>query len=229
MKNIYEGPVFDFLKNESLNNRNGWGGNAGSIDAISEFDLENSRKGTTFMREFLIDKKPFTILETGTNYGSFSYVLYETLEDFKLFTCDAHSDNESMRCVNFINEYYDDNKVFYQNINSIQLLNQLKNTGIKVDLAWLDSTHTYDALLEEMYLTKDLEAKFIMIDDFWTQKELQNAVYDFIRQNDEYRFYAFSNVRQNVGSIILLQRIEGNDNLNLNNDYKSENPLTIQN
>jgi hypothetical protein len=106
-----------------------------------------------------------------------------------------------MRCVNFINEYYDDNKVFYQNINSIQLLTQLNNTGIKVDLAWLDSTHTYDMLLEELMLTKSLEAKFIMIDDFWTQKELQNAVLDFVRHNPEYRIYSFSNIRENVGSI----------------------------
>lgn len=214
MKDIYQGPVYEFLINESLNNRMGWGGNAGSIDGISDYDLNNSKRGTSFMREFLNEQKPFTILETGTNYGSFSYVLYETLEDFKLFTCDAHSDNESMRCVNFINEYYDDNKVFYQNINSIQLLTQLNNTGIKVDLAWLDSTHTYDMLLEELMLTKSLEAKFIMIDDFWTQKELQNAVLDFVRHNPEYRIYSFSNIRENVGSIIILQRVEA-DNLNL--------------
>ena len=214
MKDIYQGPVYEFLINESLNNRMGWGGNAGSIDGISEYDLNNSRRGTTFMREFLTAEKPFTILETGTNYGSFSYVLYETLEDFKLFTCDAHSDNQSMRCVNFINEYYDDNKIFYQNINSIQLLTQLHNTGFKVDLAWLDSTHTYDMLLEELLLTKSLQAKFIMIDDFWTQKELQNAVLDFVRKNSEYRIHSFSNIRENVGSIIILQRVEA-DNLNL--------------
>ncbi len=214
MKDIYQGPVYEFLINESLNNRMGWGGNAGSIDGISEYDLNNSKRGTTFMREFLLKETPFTIVETGTNYGSFSYVLYETLKDFKLFTCDAHSDNESMRCVNFINEYYDDNKVFYQNINSIQLLTQLNNTGIKVDLAWLDSTHTYDMLLEEMMLTKSLQAKFIMIDDFWTQKELQNAVLDFVRRNSEYRIHSFSNIRENVGSIIILQRVEA-DNLNL--------------
>lgn len=215
MKDIYQGPVYEFLINESLNNRMGWGGNAGSIDGISDYDLTNSKCGTTFMREFLNTEKPFTILETGTNYGSFSYVLYETLEDFKLFTCDAHSDNESMRCVNFINEYYDDNKIFYQNCNSVQLLTQLKNTEIKVDLAWLDSTHTYDMLLEELMLTKSLEVKFIMIDDFWTQKELQNAVLDFVRQNNEYRIYSFSNIRENVGSIIILKRVEI-DNLNLN-------------
>lgn len=214
MKDIYQGPVYEFLINESLNNRMGWGGNAGSIDGISEYDLNNSKRGTTFMREFLLKETPFTIVETGTNYGSFSYVLYETLKDFKLFTCDAHSDNQSMRCVNFINEYYDDNKVFYQNINSIQLLTQLNNTRTRVDLAWLDSTHTYDMLLEELMLTKTLQTKFIMIDDFWTQKELQNAVLDFVRRNVEYRIHSFSNIRENVGSIIILQRVEA-DNLNL--------------
>jgi hypothetical protein len=53
-----------------------------------------------------------------------------------------------------------------------------------------------------------------MIDDFWTQKELQNAVLDFVRKNGEYRIHSFSNIRENVGSIIILQRVEA-DNLNL--------------
>ena len=45
MKDIFQGPVYDFLINESLNNRMGWGGNAGSIDGVSETDLENSKRG----------------------------------------------------------------------------------------------------------------------------------------------------------------------------------------
>ena len=44
MKDIFKGPVYDFLINESLNNRMGWGGNAGSIDGFTEHDLENSKK-----------------------------------------------------------------------------------------------------------------------------------------------------------------------------------------
>ena len=214
MKDIYQGPVYEFLINESLNNRMGWGGNAGSIDGISDYDLNNSRRGTTFMREFLNAETPFTILETGTNYGSFSYVLYETLEDFKLFTCDEHSDNQSMRCVNFINEYYDDNKVFYQNINSIQLLTQLNNTKTKIDLAWLDSTHTFEYLYNEMKISAQMKPKFIMVDDFYMLKDMQLAVFEFLKAHSEYRFYSYSNIRANVGSIVILQRIEGPSNLN---------------
>ena len=166
------------------------------------------------MREFLMEHKPYNILETGTNYGSFSYTCYETLSDFRLYTCDNHPDNNSMRCINFINEYYDDNKVRYFHKESRHFLNDLRNDGTKFDLAWLDSTHTYEFLLEEMNIVADMKVPFIMIDDFWTQKELQNAVLDFVRRNPEYRIHSFSNIRENVGSIIILQRIEA-DNLNL--------------
>ena len=216
MKDIFQGPVYEFLINESLNNRNGWGGNAGSIDGFSEYDLENSKKGNTFMREFLMEYKPYNIMETGTNYGSFSYTCYETLNDFKLYTCDNHPDNNSMRCINFINEYYDDNKVRYFHKESKHFLTDLRNDETKFDLAWLDSTHTYEFLLEELNIVAAMKVPFIMVDDFWTQKELQLAVFEFLKQNDAYRFHSYSNIRANVGAIILLQRIESaNTNLNI--------------
>ena len=216
MKDIFNGPVYEFLINESINNRMGWGGNAGSIDGISEFDLENSKKGNRFMREFLNESKPYNILETGTNYGSFSYTCYETLSDFRLYTCDNHPDNNSMRCINFINEYYDDNKVKYFHKHSKDFLLELKQTETKFDLAWLDSTHTYQFLLEELNIVASMNVNYIMVDDFWTQKELQLAVFDFLKTNENYRFHSYSNIRANVGAIVILVKTGDTQNLNFN-------------
>ena len=214
MKDIFNGPVYDFLINESLNNRMGWGGNAGSIDGFTETDLENSKKGNAFIREFLMEAKPYNILETGTNYGSFSYTCYESLDDFRLYTCDNHQDNHSARCIGFINDYYDDNKVTYRNIHSLEHLNECKQSGIEWDLIWLDSTHTFEYLYNEMKITAQMKPKFIMVDDFYMLKDMQLAVFEFLKNHNEYRFYSYSNIRGNVGSIVILQRTEGPSNLN---------------
>ncbi len=40
MSNIFEGEVYEYLINESRNNRNGWNGNAGMIDGNTEIDLK---------------------------------------------------------------------------------------------------------------------------------------------------------------------------------------------
>ena len=90
MNDIFKGPVYDFLVNKSINNKNDWGGNGGTLDGSTSKHLENSKKGNTFMREFLKSISPKNIIETGTNYGSFSFTCYETLSDFNLYTCDNY-------------------------------------------------------------------------------------------------------------------------------------------
>lgn len=204
MKDIFQGPVFDFLINESLNNRNGWGGNAGMIDGITDRDLQNSKKGVEFMSNFLQEIKPKRILETGTNYGSFSYILYENLNDFELLTCDLIKEN-SERCISFINSNYNKENVKFFNEASLNFLNRLKNNNEKFDMVWLDSTHTYEYLLEELNIVGEMEIPYIVIDDFWFVENLQLSIFDFLKQNKNYRFYSFSNIRESVGSIVVLQ------------------------
>ena len=64
MNDIFKGPVYDFLVNKSINNKNDWGGNGGTLDASTSKHLENSKKGNTFMREFLKSISPKNIIET---------------------------------------------------------------------------------------------------------------------------------------------------------------------
>lgn len=223
MKDLFQGPVFEFLKNENINNSMGWGGNGGSIDSLSEVNLKHSRLGTNFMRETILNantpdefhgwggsnpqptKIPYTFVETGTNYGSFSYMLYETLDDFKLYTCDLNPSTDSERCINFINNHYQKNNVEYHNTSGASLLRELKQRDVQVDFAWLDSGHTYDVLIEELYLASELNPMFIMVDDIWFVKELQHAVCDFIK-NSDYKLHSCSNVRYAIGSILVLKK-----------------------
>ena len=62
MNDIFKGPVYDFLVNKSINNKGDWGGNGGTLDASTPQNLENSKKGNAFMREFLQSISPQNII-----------------------------------------------------------------------------------------------------------------------------------------------------------------------
>jgi cephalosporin hydroxylase len=209
MKNLFKGPVYDFLINQSVNNRMGWKGNAGMIDGYSDKDLENSKNAVEYLTNLLKDINPKKIIETGTNYGTFSYILYEILNDFKLYTCDflGGYPDSSENCINFINSNYGKENVKFHHMDSIKFLTQLKDSGEKFDLAWLDSQHEYTFLLQELTIAGEMEIPYIMIDDFWFVQNLQLAIFEFLKQNQNYRFHSFSNIRESIGSIVLLQKI----------------------
>ena len=208
MNDIFKGPVYDFLVNKSINNKGDWGGYGGTLDASTPQNLENSKKGNTFMREFLQSISPKNIIETGTNYGSFSFTCYETLSDFNLYTCDNYdldgSGCPSEECIDFINNHYNDNKVKYYNKTSWDFLDEIKKLNIKFDLAWFDSDHQYRFLKQELDTVATMDIPYIMVDDFWNVRDIQMAVFDFLKENEEYRFHSFSNIRKDIGSIAIL-------------------------
>jgi len=207
IKDIFKGPVFDFLVNESCNNSYGWGGCRGSIDGSSEENLTSSKKGNEFIQSVLLDINPTNILETGTNYGSFGYTCYETLNNFNLYTCDNHIDNNSKRCVDFINSNYNDNKIKYYHKDSIKFLQEIKDENIKFDLAWLDSAHDYTHLFNELNISNSMNIPYILVDDFYYHRDIQQAVFDFLKFEENWTIHSFSNVRDYIGSIVLLHRL----------------------
>ena len=222
MNDIFKGPVYDFLVNKSINNKGDWGGNGGTLDASTPQNLENSKKGNTFMREFLQSISPKNIIETGTNYGSFSFTCYETLSDFNLYTCDNYDSDgsgcPSEECIDFINNHYNDNKVKYYNKTSWDFLDEIKKLNIKFDLAWLDSDHQYRFLKQELDTVSTMGVEYIMVDDFWYERNIQMAVFDFLKENKEYRFHSFSNIREEIGSITILQKTGKNQSLHYESD-----------
>ena len=80
--------VWNRLIWNSQYNRMGWGGNAGIVDGINEEELKRFLIKVEWLHNQLKALKPQTIWEIGTNYGSFSWLLYNTLEEFRLETCD---------------------------------------------------------------------------------------------------------------------------------------------
>ena len=208
IKDIFKGPVFDFLINESKTNRDGWGGCCGSIDGISDENLSYSKKGNEFIQSVLLDVNPYNILETGTNYGSFGYTCYETLSDFNLYTCDNHIDNNSERCINFINSHYNRDNIKYHNKDSLKFLKEIIDDGkIQFDLAWLDSKHTYSHLLGELNMANELNIPYIMVDDFHHHRDIQQAIFDFLKFEEDWRIHSYNGVKYWIGSVILLYDI----------------------
>ena len=205
IKNILSGPVFDFIIKESVESKPVWNYNGGMIDGRTEGNLQNSNKGVNYMSQILQEVKPKRLLETGTNYGSFSYIVYENLDEFELLTCDIVAD--SQKCVDFINTNYNKQNVKFTNKSSLDYLQELVDNNEKFDLVWLDSKHTYDHLIEEMKLVKQMDIPYILIDDFSWVRGIQLAIFDFLKENEDYKFYSYSNNNTQIGSIVVIKKI----------------------
>lgn len=206
MMNILEGKVFDFIIKESLESKEVWNYNGGMIDGRSELNLRNSKIGVDFMSSIIQEFKPTTLVETGTNYGSFGHVVYSNLDEFELLTCDLVED--SKRCVDFINDANGKENIKFYHQMSTDFLNDLKTEGKQVDFAWLDSAHNYDYLLQEMRLVGEMNVPLIVVDDFSWVRGIQLAVFDFLKEREDYKLYKYSNNNERIGSIVVLKKID---------------------
>ena len=204
MKDLFSGVVYDFIINECINNKPIWNYNGGMIDERNELNLKNSKIGVSYVTNFINQVQPKKILETGTNYGSFSYILYESLEEFELHTCDIV--NESKRCIDFINENYKKDFVKFYNQDSLDFLKSKKEENF--DLAWLDSKHTYEHLIEELKVVGDMGIPYILVDDFSWVQGIQFAIFDFLKEYENYKFYSYSNNNEKIGSIVILKKMD---------------------
>jgi hypothetical protein len=207
-KDIFSGEAFEYIRQESINNKELWNGNGGMIDNFNDHYLQNSRIGVEFMINFLNEIKPKNILETGTNYGSFSYLCYETLDDFNLQTCDVMA--ESKRVIDFLNNHYGKNNVTFYNQTSWEFLLDRNKNNEQFDLAWVDSAHNYDYLLGELNHCASMDIPNIVVDDFAWIREVQLGVFEFLRLNEKYTFHSYSNNDFPIGSIVTLKhRVNG--------------------
>jgi cephalosporin hydroxylase len=206
MKDILSGEVFDFIINESVESKEVWNYNGGMIDGRTGGNLDNSRIGVEFMSSIIQEFKPKRLLETGTNYGSFSHVVYSNLDEFELHTCDLVAD--SGRCVDFINNANGKNNVTFHNKMSVDFLAELKESGVQYDFAWIDSAHNYDYLMKEMNLVGEMQVPIIVVDDFSWVRGIQLAVFDFLIKHENYKFYKYSNNNTQIGSIVVLKKVD---------------------
>ncbi len=161
--------VWDRLIWNSQHNRMGWGGNAGIVDGINEEELNRFLIKVEWLHNELKTLNPKTIWEIGTNYGSFSWLLYNTLEEFNLLTCDIVA--ESREEIQFINEYYGRESVEFYHQSSEEFLKGRSGA----DLVWMDGNHEEDWVREEIVSIEECKAPIVWIDD-WNWWEVREGV-----------------------------------------------------
>ena len=161
--------VWNRLIWNSQYNRMGWGGNAGIVDGINEEELKRFLIKVEWLHNQLKALKPQTIWEIGTNYGSWSWLLYNTLEEFRLETCDIVEGSREE--IGFINEYYGRENVEFYHQSSEEFLKGRRGA----DLVWMDGNHDEDWVREEILWIEECNVPTLWIDD-WNWWEVREGV-----------------------------------------------------
>ena len=161
--------VWDRLIWNSQHNRMGWGGNAGIVDGINEEESNRFSIKVEWLSEELRLLQPQTIWELGTNYGSWSWLLYNTLPAFNLLTCDiVEGSREEIR---FINHHYGRESVEFFHLSSEAFLKERSGA----DLVWMDGNHEEEWVKREILWIEATQAPIVWIDD-WNWWEVRKGV-----------------------------------------------------
>jgi hypothetical protein len=203
MKGIGDG-IWNTLIEKSNKTRNGWNGDCGIVDGMNDEWVEYSKQKVEWLSNRVGMINPKKILETGTNYGSWSWLLYNTLEgDWELNTCDIVV--ESRDCIDEINRYYGGDKVHFHHSDSLEFL---KGWNDSVDLVWVDSQHTAEFLYNELVELDRIGPEWIMIDD-WSWSELKPAVVKFLDEREgEWIMVKESPKHTEWSSVVVIQKGE---------------------
>jgi len=189
---IYDSEIYKTL--EEYQKKNGdnvlWGGHNGTLCNESR---ETEFEYVQWMVDILqsISDKHINILETGTNYGSFSHICYAIFESFNLYTNDIVP--ESGDVVDKINQFYESDSVVFSNdvLQNLYPGNHSIYTKIEFDVAWLDSGHNFDTLYSEFLLCQKNGIKNLLVDDVYSSGEVTRAVGKFLYTHSEYRVRSF--------------------------------------
>ncbi len=179
---IYNSEIYKTL--EEYKSKNGsnvlWDGHNGTL---CNENRENEFQYVLWIVNTLksIKNDNITILETGTNYGSFSHICYCIFKNFKLYTNDVVYD--SKLAIDKINNFYNNNSVIFNqgDISDINL------NGISFDVTWLDSGHNFNILYNELKECDKYNVKNILVDDTFNSAEVTKAVGKFLYESPKYR------------------------------------------
>ena len=205
-----------FLYLKEIQEQNGqhggpWGGESGIIDIRNEgyfidFGLQVCRFLYKFFNSIKVENKVLEVLEFGTNYGSFSWVLYESLGNgFRLKTCDVVE--ESGECINSLNKIYDSNQVEFTHTNSTDLVRELIHQNYKPDVIYIDGTHSADGVSDDLKNSVLLKSKYIIVDDYSQLENVRNTLHKFLSERTDYKIFKYSNINDSVGSQIILKLV----------------------
>jgi hypothetical protein len=156
--------VWDRLIKYSTQDRMVWMGECGIVDGRDDkpYKIE-------WLSEELKALKPKTIWEIGTNYGSWGWLLYNTLEEFKLLTCDIVE--RSRGEIEYINGYYQRDWVKFYHQSSESFL----KGRFGADLVWMDGNHEEEWVKREILWIESTQAPIVWIDD-WNWPEVRKGV-----------------------------------------------------
>ncbi len=179
-------------------NRGVWNGDCGIVDGITDEWVELSKEKVEWLREVIQSIGAKKWLETGTNYGSWSWLLYNTLEgDWSMDTVDVVE--ESQTAIKRINDYYGEERVRFHHMDSIDFL---QNWEDSVDAIWVDSGHTAEHLSGELKEIKRLGIQWVLIDD-WNWSELNPTILKFVEESDYHIWKSSPKGTQWSGVVVL--------------------------
>lgn len=141
--------------------------------------------------EKVIDEiKPKFVLEVGTYKSMYSYFLKKNLPDVKVHTFGINE--ESQKCVDLVNQYFDKNFVTFYVGDSTKTLTEFEPKDITFDMAWVDGGHICDVAYSDLINCARLKISEILIDDV-DMGNVSRALNKFLNNtfendNDEYSY-----------------------------------------
>ena len=145
---------------------------------------------------------PNTIFEIGTHcgYSSLAFLSYLDTSYLISIDIDGHSIEKNKLDIvnNILTKYFPDIFCSYV-ISSFEhdsILKLLNNR--KIDLIHIDGDHTYNGVIRDLELSKKIQTKYVLVDDFTTSDNIRLAVKD--SNIDIIKIY--DNIHSNVGAAL---------------------------
>jgi hypothetical protein len=143
------------------------------------------------LKRKLLEIKPEYILEVGTELGHFCCFCKLILPDCTIVTLGIQ--NKSKQATDFLNKLYG-NYITYLHGDSKVILPQTK-TDKAITFAWVDGGHDYNTAYSDLINCDKLGVTNIFVDDFVGIKEVNKAVYDFIKNFPMYKIVDTNNTK----------------------------------
>lgn len=150
-------------------------------NGIGHFVLEHQ----PFLQQIINDVHPKVIWEFGFNVGH-SSALWLALTDAEIHAVDPSNSKETLKASSILKEMFPNRFTFY-NCSSQQpeLFVTIRDT--QPDLILVDGDHSYEGCLNDLILAKDLNIKYIIIDNLEDTSCVGNATNKFLEDNKEYK------------------------------------------
>lgn len=178
----------------------------GGCISLYEDSIEASVRGVSYIVNLLLKYKPAKVLEIGTNAGSFSLILKETLGDVDIYTVDREPNFRKR--IQMINEYYE--RPFINLLTSDSTSTQFKEWAKKngpYEFCWIDGNHEYKTVYSDIKTALDSNIAIIGCDD--CGEKIPTDVYRVVKEmesKNEINLVSESKIESFVGAICTIEK-----------------------